>query len=81
MALVRKVSLRKLDPPVKETFHDFADTHDVYGYQSWAQLRWNLNYAYREDSIKDAEKSQKEKGHRNDIVLDKIFPCRKLQLY
>ena len=40
MALVRKVSLRKLDPPAKKTFHDFSDAHDnVYGYQSWEQLR------------------------------------------
>ena len=37
MALVRKLSLRKLDPLV-ETFRDFADAHDAYGYQSWAHL-------------------------------------------
>ena len=40
MALVRKVSLRKLDPPVKKTFHDFADAHDVYSYRPKLGTTW-----------------------------------------
>ena len=74
MALVRKVPLQKLDPPVK-TFHDFAvaltsmvtkaghncdEIHIVFD-------------AYREDSIKNAESGRRGKS-KEMVVLDVILP-------
>ncbi|KAI4833001.1 hypothetical protein KUCAC02_015935 [Chaenocephalus aceratus] len=74
MALVRKVPLKKLDPPVK-TFHDFAialtsmvtkaghncdEIHIVFD-------------TYREDSIKNGERERRGKS-KEMVVLDVISP-------
>ncbi len=74
MALVRKVPLKELDPPVK-TFSDFAialtsmvtkaghncdEIHIVFD-------------AYREDSIKNAERKRRGKS-KEMVVLDVISP-------
>lgn len=74
MALVRKVPLKKLDPPVK-TFHDFAIAltsmvtkagHNCY------EIHIVFD-TYREDSIKNGERERRGKS-KEMVVLDVISP-------
>ena len=74
MALVRKVPLKKLDPPVK-TFHDFAVTLTsmiTKASQNCDEIHVVFD-SYREDSIKNAERNNR--GRNKDmIVLDVVSP-------
>lgn len=75
MALVRKVPLKKLNPPVK-TFHDFAATLmsmiTRVGQNCDAEIHIVFD-SYREDSIKNAERKRRGKN-KEMIVLDVISP-------
>ena len=75
MALVRKVPLKKLDSPVK-TFHDFADALTSVitkaGHNS-NEIHIGF-YAYREDSINNAERARRRKAAEM-IVLLEFLPC------
>ena len=74
MALVRKVPLKKLDPPVK-TFHDFAialtSMVTKAGYNC-GEIHIVFD-AYREDSIKNEERERRGKS-KELVVLDVISP-------
>ena len=74
MALVRKVPLKKLDPPVK-TFHDFAIALTSMiikaGYNN-DEIHIVFD-TYREDSIKNGERDRRAKS-KEMVVLDVISP-------
>ena len=74
MALVRKVPLKKLDPPVK-TFHDFAialtSMITKAGHNS-DEIHIVFDN-YREDSIKNGERDRRAKS-KEMVVLDVISP-------
>ena len=74
MALVRKVPLRKLNPPVK-TFHDFALalTSMVTKAGSNSDEIHIVFDNYREDSIKNGERERRAKS-KDMIVLDVVAP-------
>lgn len=74
MALVRKVPLKKLDPPVK-TFHDFATTlmsMITNASQNSDEIHVVFD-TYREDSIKNTERSRRGRN-KEMIVLDVVSP-------
>ena len=74
MALVRKVSLKKLDPPIK-TFHDFANalTFMVTKAGGDCDEIHVVFDTYREDSIKHGERERRGKS-KNMVVLDVVSP-------
>ncbi len=74
MALVRKVPLKKLDPPVK-TFHDFAialTSMVIKAAHNCDEIHIVFD-TYREDSIKNGERGRRRKS-KDMIVLDVISP-------
>ncbi|KAF3853607.1 hypothetical protein F7725_014295 [Dissostichus mawsoni] len=74
MALVRKVPLKKLHPPVK-TFHDFAIalTSMVTKAGNNCDEIHIVFDTYREDSIKNGERERRGKS-KDMVVLDVILP-------
>ena len=81
MALVRKVSLKKLDPPIK-TFHDFAIALIFMVTKAGGNCDeiHIIFETYREDSIKHAERERRGKS-KNMVVLDVISPRRVGECY
>ena len=71
MALVRKVPLKKLDPPVK-TFSDFVTSMVTKAEHNCDEIHIVFD-AYREDSIKNAERKRRGKS-KEMVVLDVISP-------
>ncbi|KAJ4939550.1 hypothetical protein JOQ06_028998, partial [Pogonophryne albipinna] len=72
MALVRKVPLKKLDPPVK-TFHDFAialTSMVTKAGHNYDEIHIVFD-TYREDSIKNGERERRGKS-KEMVVLDMI---------
>ena len=78
MALVRKVPLKKLDPPVK-TFHDFAVAlTSVITKAGHASDEIHIVFdTYKEDSIKNGERNRRAKS-KEMVVLDVILPNQKV---
>ena len=74
MALVRKVPLKKLDPPVK-TFHDFAIalTSMITKSRQNSDEIYIVFDNYREDSIKNGERDKRVMS-KEMVVLDVILP-------
>ena len=75
MALVRKIPLKKLDPPVK-TFHDFAIALTfivIKAGQDNDEIHIVFDH-YKEDSYKNSERSRRGGKSKEMVVLDKILP-------
>jgi len=74
MALVRKVSLKKVDPHIK-TFHDFAIALTSMATKAGHNCD-EIHIAfdtYREDSIKNGKRKRREKS-KDMVVLSVISP-------
>ena len=74
MALVRKVPLKKLDPPEApvKTFHDFAIVLITKARHNSDEIHIVFDN-YREDSIKNGERDRRAKS-KEMVVLDVISP-------